>query len=266
MYQKLYDYLDGVLPSERRKSARTTRLIESTREASGQPKPRLTKPSLRSTRLERKTPQRPTPNFHAVPVWVMPAIRRLCARMCAPAAPPHIFAGVSSIVKSWETSRADGPNLPALIIAIFLLIKTRLTGVRTQPAEYAEQRSLALEVLKEIAGEDAEQGKADGADVDECTKQFRDQKWLEMDWFGNIPIGAGLNLAGGSEEAAEEEVDPNEAEEELLIPSKKFRIGGIESSAQDYLQAGLGTMVSLSHPGLGTCPHRVLDAGSCRLS
>ena len=266
MYQNLYKYLDGVLPSGTRKSARTIKSIELIGEASGRTKSPLAKPSLKSTRLERKTPQRPTPNSHAVPIWVMPAIRRLCARMCAPAAPPHIFAGVSSIVMSWETSHADGPNLPALIIAIFLLVKTRLTGVRTQPAEYAKQRSLALEVLKEFAGEDTEQDKVDGADVDECTKQFRDQKWLEMDWFGNIPIGIGLDLADGSEEAVEDRFDLNEAEEELLLPSKKFRIGGNKSLAQDYLQAGLGTMVSLSHPGLETCPHKVLDAGSGRLS
>ncbi len=174
----------------------------------------------------------------------MPVVRQLCQKMSAPTAPHHIFAGVASILSSSDSDTENELNISALIVALFLLVTTRLAGVRMQPAEYTRQKRLVLEVLKEFVGEDTERKNVDDADVIECTKQFKDQHWIEMDWFGNIPMGSGLDMTEGPKEIGDDVSRDDEAEETLLLPAEMTGARRLDSADQDYLQAGLVTMVS----------------------
>ena len=164
--------------------------------------------------------------------------------MATPAAPHHVFAGVSSIILSQDLSQAEEINLPALIIAVYLLVTTRLSGVKTQPAEYLQKKSLALQILKESAGEDAKRKEVDDVDVDECTKQFSNRGWTHMDWFGNIPVGAGVGNGDGFVEEDVDQVSSDDGgEKEQLLPAFRKDDGILGSYNEEYLQAGLGTMV-----------------------
>lgn len=104
----------------------------------------------------------------------MPAIRLLCEKFGAPAAPPHIYAGVSSILTLAETGQFQGTDgsaksekgeepplrrraknprkrstkITALIVAVGLLVCACLSGKTTSPAEYARQKILGLDSLR----------------------------------------------------------------------------------------------------------------------
>ena len=163
--------------------------------------------------------------------------------MSAPAAPHHIYTGVSSIVSSEEVNQTDEINIPALIIAVFLLVTTRLAGIKTQPAEYVRQKNAALQILRDAGRGNNERRQVHEADVDRCTNLFRDKRWTQMDWFGNVPVGAGVGNSSGSEEIVDDGASGFDEAEEQLLPLQ-MDAGRMDAATSDYLQAGLGTMVS----------------------
>ena len=162
--------------------------------------------------------------------------------MVAPAAPHHIFAGVSSILASQK--QQSEVKVPALIVAVYILVTTRLAGTETVPDEYQVRRNLALEIVKDAARKDGADMEVDNADIDKCMHEFKDQKWTQMDWFGNITPGAGVDLHEREKDSVEE-YDDDEADEGDILPLTRIFIGKRDSLDQDYLQAGLGTMVRL---------------------
>lgn len=171
--------------------------------------------------------------------------------MGAPAAPHHIFAGVSSILASQEQQRAI--KIPAMIVAVYILVTTRLAGTETAPGEYQNLRNLALEIVKDAAKKHEAYLEAGNDDIDNCMREVKDQKWTQMDWFRNIIPGAGVSLAERAEDDAEDGSDDDEAGEGGFLPVTKETIGRRDSLEQDYLQVGLGTMVGV--PSL-SCAHR----------
>lgn len=176
----------------------------------------------------------------------MPVIRQLCNKMGASAAPHHVFAGVSSILASEKQQSAV--NLQALIVAVYILVTTRLGGTETAPDEYQNRRNLALEIVKEAGRKGEADVEVSSADIDNCMREVKDQKWTHMDWFANITPGAGVGLDKRAEDDVEGEPDDDEADEGGLLPVTRRIIDSRDSLEQDYLQAGLGTMVKNSLP------------------
>ena len=164
--------------------------------------------------------------------------------MGAPAAPHHIFAGVSSIMASQEQHNAV--KIPALIVAVYILVTTRLAGTGTAPEEYQNRSTQALEVVKDAARKDEASIEVGIIDVDNCMREIKDQKWTQMDWFRNITTGAGVGLDEGAEDDAEDRSENDEGDEGDILPVTRRIVGNQDSLERDYLQAGLGTMVRLS--------------------
>lgn len=179
----------------------------------------------------------------------MPVIRQLCRRLSTPAAPHHVFAGVSSILSSSRDTASASPSnetkTAALIVAVFLLVTTRLAGVKANEEEFERQKSLALEVLNESAREGVERTHVGNDDVDGCMKEIRDRQWTQMDWFGNVPVGAGVGADDGLEDDADHAPSGGDVQEGHLLPEELGNLGRLESLSYEYLQAGLGTMVRL---------------------
>lgn len=242
IYQKLYRYLDTALPTGARRSSRPPRHKNQAATTTSSPaKPRT--PVRPTAGPRRKTPSG-LASSSEVPAWVMPVIRQLCKKLGAPAAPHHIFAGVSSILSSQDLNRKTSTQkvhvkIPALIIIVFLLVTTRLAGVATPPTEYLRRKDLALAILKEEATEAEE---TQNVDVDACMREVKDQHWLEMDWFENIQVGAGVGIDDG-EEDEDSASDDEEAGEGQFLPGIKRGSWNPDLSDGDYLQAGLGTMM-----------------------
>ena len=178
----------------------------------------------------------------------MPVIRQLCNQMGAYAAPHHIFAGVSSILVSEEQQSAV--KIQALIVAIYILVTTRLAGIETAPDTYQNRRNLALEIVKNASMKDEADVDVSNADIDECMREVKDHKWTHMDWFRNITQGAGVGLDLPEEDEAEDGSESDEANDEGVLPMTMRTRGREDFPEQDFLQAGLGTMVKTSFSSL----------------
>lgn len=261
---------------------------------------KLKRPSYRRTAAENRKEDAEAED-DLVPKWVMPAIRVLCEKFGASAAPPHIYAGVSSILSLASSVRfqsADGSvegategerslrrrakkptkgslNIPALIVAVGLIVCACLSGKSTSPEEYAQRKVLGLDSLRGRfpppdaatvrTGHEEEVDEDDNiynpAHVDEWLREIRDRRLTESDWFKNVGQGTGLNIGKAAEDGDGEEGHLNgdqgeAAEDEESWTAIRRLSDGMEE--KDYLQAGLGTMVGpivhlfLSFPRLHT--------------
>ena len=161
--------------------------------------------------------------------------------MGALAAPHHVFAGVSSILASGKQQSAV--KIQALIVAVFILVTTRLSGTETAPDEYRSRRNLALQTVRDASGKEEVDVDVSTADIDDCMREVKAQKWTHMDWFENIIPGAGVGLEERAEDDVENVRDDDDDDEEVLLPVTRSSIGVRDSLERNYLQAGLGTMV-----------------------
>ena len=184
--------------------------------------------------------------------------------MGAPAAPHHIYAGVSSIL-SITRSEGEGSEsaldieLPALIAAVYYFVTCRLSGRQIAPKELSTQIAIALEVLNEHLPIHVERDRINESSVKDHIRLIAARKWVDMDWFQNIRVGSGLGLAGNSENPgqmqtpglrggnAEDQEQPQlEAETDdtgPLIPSKRRLHGDPIEGEAECLRPGLGTMM-----------------------
>lgn len=188
---------------------------------------------------------------------MLPTIRHVCKALGAPAAPHHIFAGVSSILTlpaprtgAEEASKEESSdvNVPALIIVVYLLVVTRLTGKEMSAQEFTRLRGLAIASIRESGIEEASEEAADSDSViTSIVSWMRDigaKGWTELDWFANIGEGAGLEIAEpGDDDEAKEASELNEIDHEVADPL----VGRMDISLDDgdasILRPGLGTMV-----------------------
>ena len=256
MYQKLYKYLDSALPARARRNIRppgASGLDSLPASSPAKPSTPAKQAHIRPDKAPQRKPlQRLAGGSSEVPKWIMPAIRRLCEKMEAPEAPHHIFAGVSSILAAQEMAYKTNPKAPvkaiktpALIIALFMLATTRLSGAEMVASEYQRQRGQGSEILNELAKVESEVEDVENRDVDACLRQIREQGWTCMDWFENIPAGAGLGISNDTE-AVEDRQDQDEGGQ--LLPVTRRDDGVLGLAEPDYLQPGLGTMVQKSFP------------------
>lgn len=177
----------------------------------------------------------------------MPVIRLLCQKLGAPAAPHHIFAGVSSILTlptSTETnitgtSMDATKKIPALIMIVFLTVYARLTAMETPVDIFMDQKEKGFGILKEYMGKEAVGDEINDDDFDKLILVFRDRGWTQMDWFDNIAPGTGLGLDHPIEESYEADSENDEATQQESL----LNFHDLDGNEKDYLQAGLNTMV-----------------------
>ncbi|KAL2044299.1 hypothetical protein N7G274_003004 [Stereocaulon virgatum] len=253
VYQKLYQYLDSALPPRERRSSRIAR--SNGKESTPTFSPVKPRTPSRSAHIRPDTPGRKTPQRLAVgpsetPQWVMPVIRQLCQKMGAPAAPHHVFAGVSSILSTQKMTfssktkaQSSAIKTPALIVAVYVWVTARLAWSEKPAIEYQQQRNSAVNIFESLAQLPHEMRSFDHEDVDTCMRQIKEHQWTEMDWFENIPVGTGLGLSDSREVQAESEDGLAETEEEQLLPVQQRIVSKNGATDPDYLQAGLGTMM-----------------------
>ncbi|KAL9005813.1 MAG: hypothetical protein Q9188_001431 [Gyalolechia gomerana] len=252
VYQKLYRHLDSALPAGARRTARVPKPLESAIPTRSSPvTPR--KSSATTTRTPapaRKKRKRALAVFENVPSWTMPAIRGFCKRLEAPAAPPHVYAGVHSIltlpapmeqsVEDGHVERLQSLGVEALIVAVYILVRTRLSGVETDLNGYSAQRDKAMAILRELRSDGESLIVLDPASVDEWMRETKRGKWLEMDWFENIEQGAGLSIDNAQDRTRDSSEDNDiDGDDDFLV--SKHRPNGY-TAGESFLQPGLGTM------------------------
>ncbi|KAI9821914.1 MAG: hypothetical protein M1827_002496 [Pycnora praestabilis] len=257
VYQKLYKHLDNALaaqPTTPRK--RTGPYVSKSTPTPSPAKPRATprQTPRRSAILRKKGLQRGT-IIAGLPEWVMPTIRHLCAASSAPAAAPHVFAGVSSILTlprpllaNDHTSPEEGKKdkILALIIAVYFFVTTRLSGQETSSNDYVTKKKAALEAVAELGEGRNDWEEVTPIDVDAWMAEIGKNRWVTLDWFENITQGAGLDTPRSEAESID--TDGDVEVEDARIPSR-VQLSATSASKKNTLQSGLGTMVksSLAH-------------------
>ncbi|KAL8705069.1 MAG: hypothetical protein Q9201_001795 [Fulgogasparrea decipioides] len=253
VYQKLYRYLDSALVLGTRRTTGVPRSSDSTT---------ATRTPTTSRKLVRITPYTPhsarknkrkreSTILEEVPPWVMPAIRALCKKLGALATPPHVYAGTSSILtlpppaqQGMGDGRMDhlrGMSVEALIVAVYILVRTRLLGVELDFKEYPAQRDEALSIVSQFRNGDEPTLSVQPAAVNEWLRGIGQGGWTELDWFANVVEGAGLGLEDSGVKAAGDS-DDNDTDEDNDLAQTKCK-SAWESEEHSFLRPGLGTMM-----------------------
>ncbi|KAL8782398.1 MAG: hypothetical protein Q9213_005401 [Squamulea squamosa] len=255
VYQKLYRHLDSALVAGAKRTARAPIPLDSQRPT----KAPLTTPQ-KSARISAPTPypagrkrKRLSAIMEEVPSWAMTAIRGLCKHLEVPVAPPHVFAGVSSIltlpppdeesIKDDDIDRLRTLSVEALIVVVYMFVRTRLSGMQMDPSAFPEQRDRALTVLSQLRDGGETLTAIDPTNVDDWMSDIVRGRWTELDWFANIGEGAGLGLDDSRSVHVNESDSGDLDEDERVVHGKRETYG--HGSEKPYLQPGLGTMVPL---------------------
>lgn len=263
VYNKLYTYFDKLLVVQKcgRPSKVATATSTPTRSLPSRPTP---------TKAASLAPYRSTPtralssrkrglqfadSTREIAPWIHPTIRALCQESKAPAAAPHILAGVTTILTlpspsvsgNRDHSTEDKKDkLPALIAAVYFFVRTRLSGKETDGRDYAAQRREVLNTLTHLRENteleakiqvkfnegDVWEGweKISSKDINSWLLEISTRGWLKLDWFENIVEGAGLEVQNDSGLDVHDSDGTNQPVE-----------GDIDDKS--ILQTGLGTMM-----------------------
>jgi len=101
-----------------------------------------------------------------LPLWVGPAIRKICTEFNAERAVPHVWAGVESILfspcpRDGVREKREG-KLPALVGAVFSHVVTAMENRIVSQKGMKEEKRRILDVLGSLRGDEVVQGKVGG--------------------------------------------------------------------------------------------------------
>ena len=266
IYNKIYGYISSALSvtaTPSRAAARYRDYISRTT---------ISTPSKSRTRVDENPSQTPRSKrkqagdgrFHVdedeeVPQWVMPAIRALCKTFKKPDAAPHVFAGVSSVLKAHRTDddelelqrtpsrkrkrpsgtarsptadvRIGEEHITALIAVITFYTLSEL-GEAPEKAEYLNQRKLAVETLAMFEPRRPRDETYMIADIERFMREAQNG-WLDMDWYRNI-----------FERRAIAEDETQSSEDELADDVDDVMGMSNEEKSEVSIRGGFGTMFS----------------------
>ena len=160
-----------------------------------------------------------------VPEWSMPAIRHLCKTLEVPAASPHVYAGLCSVLGAINlenmtmstgedaTSRPAGssssnPSAPkrdqesarvfskddvvaALIVVLYLYTMTRLSPSDISQEYYVNHKTRAIDAIQKTHTSNSIKRQSFDLLIEKLIREAQ-SGWLELEWFSNIPEGQGL--------------------------------------------------------------------------
>ena len=208
-YKKVFTYLNTALTTAKQVEAPAPVTPKKSRAASAKATPNKQTPS--KTRTPKSTLKRPNGASTDEPEWLMTVIRTLCKALKTPAAAPHVFTGVSSILSAIkEKANAGTParkrprllsaeaateaapatpifeekRIPALVAVVTMYTLSALTSPPS-PEEYLSLRQTAVKtLLKSVPGIDSDETEI----IDDIETFMREAQngWLEMEWYQNI--------------------------------------------------------------------------------
>jgi origin recognition complex subunit 6 len=177
----------------------------------------------------------------------MPVIRHLCVASETPAASPHVFAGVASVLAASSADDERGPasngrlQLLTLVATVYLCVSLRMRGREVGGAEFGRATEQTLRCLRTSAAVRREVEEIGPEELHACLADLQGRGVFELDWYVNVPLGA--DDADGewpnSPNAGADDEDDDE-DEEIRRPVRRRLLAHY---AANTLHPGLGTMV-----------------------
>lgn len=265
-YRKLYEYFDRTLVISRTKAAiptpthpqvpvgRNTPITKSTQNTPSNITSIDTSERRPPRSLGRRRGLLVDNTEKTIPNWIRPLINAICISLESPAAAPHVLAGVTTILTVPSPSALllrsqKGPKpahapeqdktdkIPALIAAVFVHVCTKLRGETTSGAEYYTGKNPIVRSFNKAKKSLVERGfemegweDFVGIDVDAWLKEIPDKRWVDLDWFSNIELGAGVD----GDVRGEGELGTEERQVEKR-PSGGTSLRGMLQNSVDYL-------------------------------
>ena len=223
----------------------TTPKVHSQRQRKPHPTPVQARPNPKPRKLNGVSKQ----DLDQLRPWVAPTIRHLCFWLKTPAAVPHMLAGVTTILTQplWlddgtQKVPEKKDKVPALIIAVYFFVATRLSGKETTGQEYTRQKHEALALMENWEVGRRERGKVVEKDVDAWLKEINAKGWLQREWFQNIKYGGGLEKEEDEEDRLSQSGQDSDGGDQNGR-EKSSRKRKKHSADQETPVYGLGTMV-----------------------
>ncbi|KAK8227726.1 origin recognition complex subunit 6-domain-containing protein [Phyllosticta paracitricarpa] len=187
------------------------------------------------------------------PEWIMPLIRTLCKTLDAPAAVPHVYAGLRSVLRLTSSSSslpssgtrgrptreaaraksgggggvAEG-DIAALVVALVFFVSVRMAGRATGKAEHDARRNKAAAVLMDGGYANGVDDKALAKQIDDMVARAGEQKWVDETQEQRRRSSA---AAGGGDKNASTPLKQSRADSSSL----RGGLGTMMQESVDYL-------------------------------
>ncbi|KAK7536180.1 origin recognition complex, subunit 6 [Phyllosticta citribraziliensis] len=199
-----------------------------------------------TTPSKRRTPRSRAAATDAVdysepPEWSMPLIRTLCKKLDAPAAVPHVYSGLRSVLRlvgspssmppsgtrgrpTREAARAkrvgDGiadSDISALVVALMFFVSVRMVGRATEKAEHDARRDKAVAVLMDGGYANGNDKKALINQIDVMVTRAAEEKWVDeaQEWWRNVGEGVGVGVGGDDGEESEDDTNARDEDSDV---------------------------------------------------
>ena len=267
-YQSLYRHFDGILQAGTKRRGRPSAL-QSNRGAKDTSSPEEFHMPTTSSTMNNSSPETgsvvvaPQPlSLPAkecdlsgqitrlpldIPDWATSIVYKTCRVTGATIAPSHIFAGLGVALKTFSQPPLtlidhrlpieQAPIFP-LIMAIHLCVSLRLSGVHVSGEAFDDMARRTLQAAKEFEFGDEDWQDAQLKMIHAWIAGFQKQRFLEIEWYHNIPKGGSVN----------HKQDQASIGKGPKLNINAFRYDGNGRSGRHTLIPGLGTMVCLFHP------------------
>lgn len=202
--------------------------------------------------MDKRDKQLPVVDDGTLPDWVGMAVKHICKQVGVPAATPHIYVGLYTLLRDAEgdepmpkRSRAQSTKkdagavytvakLPALICALLAVVVQKLQAEKVSSDELIASTVAELATLGRVVEQDVD-------NVLDQTDEYLDkhnERWQQMAWY--------MNIRGREEDGVQEESDVEDMHDgtHALKPSTSGKTeAGDRASALGTMQYGLRTMM-----------------------
>lgn len=217
-----------------------------------------------SSQAARSKKQETRGDENNVPEYAMPAIRKLCNVFSTPQLAPHVYTGLCIVIKLSkleiedhdEETEMSKANVMSLIIALYLMVLTRMQKGKMTNKLYANTTAKGLEIL-ELGSDHSNNRK-----IESWINNVNKKGWVKgQDWWDSVPEGVisgpkfttknnddGLD----AEDAEQEELSEDNVGDHIALTAagsgEERRAELLKSLSdedpEDVLLPGLGTMMS----------------------
>jgi len=269
VYKKLVKFLDGVLGEDHAIVNSTPQTASRKRTVDGSVKTASVGASgfgtpTKARFVGRVQARNADPNTEEAeaPKFVTPSIRKLCKAFSTPLLAPHVYTGSCVVLKlagMWprpldeedelanetETETNFRTNVIGLVVALYLLVLTRMQKAKMTTAVYNATSGKALQVL---------QHPAEIRNVEKWIKTINEEGYCKShEWWASVPEAVFDFVLDDVEDA----VDENALEDDELIVSGRrcARAHGFQGHDLDTADDPEGVLL----PGLGTMMQDTVD-------